>query len=264
MEQAKPEKDKTMKEGMFDLGGKRALVTGAGTGLGRQFAHTLAGAGAEVVLAARRVEKLEETAELIRGDGGSADCVALDVTERASVERCFEEAGGVFDVVINNAGISREAFLANLEEADWDAVLDTNLKGVFLVAQAAARGLIAAERPGSIVNIASILGYRLQKTLAAYIAAKAAVIRLTEAMALEWTRFGIRANAIAPGFFVTEMNREYFEQGDAEQLTGRIPMKRPGELHELDGALLLLASDAGSYMTGSTVTVDGGHLCSPL
>ncbi|MEM7762875.1 MAG: SDR family oxidoreductase [Pseudomonadota bacterium] len=253
---------------MNDLTGRTALVTGAGSGLGRQFALTLAEAGADVILAARRVEKLEETQALIAESSQSrAVCVAMDVTNTESVDSAFAqaiEASAVPDIVINNAGISREHFAIDFPDDDYDAVIETNLNGVFRVARAAARAMRAAERPGAIVNIASILGMRLQPMLSAYSAAKAGVIRLTESLALEWVRHGIRVNAIAPGFFVTDINRAFFDTPLAGKLMKRIPMQRPGDLTELDGALLLLAGPAGSFMTGTTITVDGGHRCNSL
>lgn len=251
----------------FRLDGKLALVTGAGSGLGRQFALTLAEAGASVALAARRREKLEETAALVSEIGGSAICLDLDVTSADSIRTCFAELGdvaGAPDVLVSNAGIARQAFLTEISEEDWDAVLDTNLKGVFMVGQAAARAMVAAGKPGSIVNIASVLGLRVSKALASYIAAKAGVVHLTRAMALEFTRYDIRVNAIAPGYFVTEINQDQFEQGAHELVKQRVPMGRVGDLPEIGGPLLLLASDAGSYMTGSVLTVDGGHVCSSL
>ncbi len=190
-----------------------------------------------------------------------------DVTESGSVQDCFteiESSVGTLDILVNNAGIARQEFLVDMSEDDWDAVIDTNLKGVFLVAQRAARAMIEAEIPGSIINIASILGLRVSKALASYIAAKSAVIQMTKAMALEWAQFGIRVNAIAPGYFITEMNQEQFDAGAGEILVKRVPMRRIGELEELSGPILLLASGAGSFMTGSTIEVDGGQLCNSL
>lgn len=248
----------------YDLGGKIALVTGAGSGLGRQFAKTLSGAGATVVLAARRKEKLEETASAIHDRGGSSYCVSLDVTNSDSIRDCFAEIisqVGAPDVLVNNAGIAMDNYLLDQTEEEWDAVLDTDLKGVFLVGQAAARAMIDAGKPGSIINIASILGLAVAKTLASYGAAKAGVISLTRTMALEWVRHKIRVNAIAPGYFMTEMNEHQLNSEAGEYLKNRIPMKRIGELVELGGPLLLLATDAGGYMTGSVITVDGGQLC---
>ncbi len=253
---------------LFKLDSKVALISGAGTGLGRQFAQTLADAGALVVLAARRREKLEETAKLVRDRGGQAICLELDVTDTLSVTNCVRETvseAGVPDILVNNAGIAKLEFLTEISEDDWDAVLDTNLKGVFMLAQAAAKQMITAGKPGSIVNIASILGLRVSKALASYIAAKSAVVQLTKAMALEWARYNIRVNALAPGYFVTEINEQEFAGGEGEKYAREhVPMGRVGELPEIAGPLLLLASDAGSYMTGSIVAVDGGHLCSSL
>jgi len=252
----------------FRLDGKVALVTGASSGFGRHFAQTLAAAGARVALGARRRAKLEETAELVRAAGGEAICLDLDVTDSLSITACVRETAaelGVPDILVNNAGIASQAFLTDISEEDWDAVIDTNLKGVFLTAQAVAKAMIVAGKPGSIVNIASILGLRVSKSLASYIAAKSAVVQLTKAMALEWARNGIRVNALAPGYFITEINAEQFADGAGDQfLKSRVPMARVGEMQEIEGPLLLLASAAGSYMTGSILVVDGGHVCNSL
>ncbi|MBJ89424.1 MAG: 2-deoxy-D-gluconate 3-dehydrogenase [Woeseia sp.] len=249
---------------LFRTDGKVALVTGAGTGLGREFAVTLAKAGATVALAARRSDKLAETAEIIERAGGKSLSLSLDVTDSLSVTACLEQIEsecGAPDILVNNAGIARQSFLTDITEKDWDAVLDTNLKGVFLVAQATAKAMIRTGTRGSIINIASILGLNVTKALASYIAAKSGVVQLTKAMALEWSRHAIRVNALAPGYFVTEMNKAQFEQAPAQELIKeRVPMQRVGDLSEISGPLLLLASDAGNYMTGSVVVVDGGHL----
>jgi NAD(P)-dependent dehydrogenase (short-subunit alcohol dehydrogenase family) len=252
---------------LFNLENKVALVTGAGSGLGRQFAETLAAAGASIALAARRREKLEETAEIIRSNGGKAICLDLDVTDTLSVTNCLRETEseiGTPDILVNNAGIARQAFLTDMTEADWDDVIDTNLKGVFLVAQATAKAMILAGKSGSIINIASILGFRVSKALGSYIAAKAGVVQLTKAMALEWSRNNIRVNALAPGYFITEINEEQFDEATLQKLKYVVPMGRVGDLQEISGPLLLLASDAGNYMTGSIIVVDGGHLSNSL
>jgi len=251
----------------FRVDGKVAMITGAGSGLGRQFALTLAEAGAVVALAARRREKLEETAGLIAAAGGTSLCLELDVTDSMSIRNCLREVVselGAPDILVNNAGIARQAFLTEITEEDWDAVLDTNLKGVFMVAQETVREMVKAEKPGSIVNIGSIAGMGVSKALGSYIAAKAGVIQLTKAMALEWSRYNIRVNALAPGYFVTEINEDSFAKGAMERVRMQVPMERVGELPEIAGPLLLLASDAGSYMTGCILTVDGGHLCRSL
>lgn len=246
----------------YDLSGKTVLVTGASSGLGIHFARVLAIAGAEVILAARRLDRLEAEAAQIRADGGRASAMQLDVADKASVARLAEAALRV-DVLINNAGVVHEAAALDQSEADWDAVLATNLKGMFLVAQAVGRTM-RRQGGGSIVNIASILGLRQAGGVLPYAVSKAGAIQLTKSLALEWARFGIRVNALAPGYLETELNQEFWGSEAGQAMIRRIPQRRLGALQELDGPLLLLASDASSYMTGSVLAVDGGHLVSSL
>ena len=249
----------------FDLGGKVALVTGASGGLGLHFARTLAGAGAKVALAARRLDQLEANVAAIGADRAAR--VVLDVTDPASVEHGLAEVAGRLGpptIVVNNSGITATGPALDLDPGDWDRVMATNLKGAWLVARAAARQLIAAGLGGSIVNIASILGFRVAGHVAAYTASKAGLVQLTGALALEWARHRIRVNAIAPGYIETDLNRAFFASDAGKALVGRIPQRRLGRLEDLDGPLLLLASDASAYMTGSTIVVDGGHLHSTL
>lgn len=247
------------------LDGKVALVTGASGGLGRHFADVLSRAGATVVLAARRVEKLEQAAAAL---GPKAHAVALDVADAASVAQAFEAAeaaaGGPVTVVVNNAGIADTRAALDVTPEDWDRVLDTNLTGAFLVAQAAARRMKAAGSGGSIVNIASIAGLRPAGAVAAYCASKAGLVHLTKALALEWARHGIRVNALCPGYIETDINAEFFATDAGQALVRRIPQRRLGKPEELDAPLLLLASDASPYLTGSVLAVDGGHLVSSL
>lgn len=247
-----------------DLNGKTALVTGASSGLGKHFATVLASQGVHVVLAARKEETLRNECATISEAGGKASFVVMDVTSPTSVEQAFEAAAKSFDIIINNAGISGAGPALDISEQTWDSVVDTNVKGVFSVAQAGARKMRDDRRGGSIVNVASILGLRVAGQVAAYTASKAAVVQLTKALALEWARFGIRVNALCPGYFETELNKEFFSSDAGQALVKRIPQKRLGRLHELNVPLLLLSSDAGSFITGASLAVDGGHLVSSL
>ncbi len=252
---------------LFDLSGRTALVTGASSGLGRHFALTLARAGAKIALAARRADKLENLRREIEGAGGQAAAVSLDVTDAAGVTTAIADAAarlGPIRVLVNNAGVAVSKGVLEATEADWDQVVDTNLKGAWLVAQAAARHMAEHKEGGSIVNIASITGLRVAGQVSAYATSKAALLHLTRSMALELARHKIRVNAIAPGYIATELNQDFFASPAGEALVKRIPQRRLGQPEELDGALLLLASDASSYMTGSTIVVDGGHLQSSL
>lgn len=255
-------------DSLLSLQGKTVLVTGASSGLGAHFAHVVARAGARLVIAARRLERLQTLAEQLRREGHEVVAVALDVTCRESVEAAFDMAEGHFglvDVVINNAGIGGAVKALDISEEDWRAMLSTNLDGVWRVAQCAAQRLVKAGQGGSIVNIASILGERVGNGLSHYCAAKAGVIQLTKALALELARYGVRVNAIAPGYFQTEMNDAYFESPKGQAyIKAAVPMGKLGQLAQLDGPLLLLASEAGSFMTGATLAVDGGHLVSSL
>lgn len=253
---------------LFDLHGRRALVTGASSGLGRHFALTLARAGAAVALGARRTDRLAEAVAQIEAAGGRAVAVNLDVTDRASVIAALDAAGaqlgGVPDIVVNNAGVSGAKRALDYTDADWDWVVNTDLKGAWVVAQESARRMAAAQVRGSIINITSILGSRVTHLLTPYVAAKAGLKNLTQALALEFARHEIRVNSIAPGYFITEINEEHLQGEAGDKLRNRIPTRRFGEFRHLEGPLLLLASEAGAHMTGAEIVVDGGHLCSAL
>ncbi|KAF1050271.1 SDR family NAD(P)-dependent oxidoreductase [Xylophilus sp.] len=250
-----------MVEGFAPLAGKRALVTGASGGLGAHFAELLARHGADVVIAARRLDALDAVVRRI-GAHGTVTAIPLDVADAASRDALVRQAGAV-DILVNNAGVVRESAALDHAEADWDAVLDTNLKGMFYLAQAFAPGM-RGRGGGSIVNIASILGLRQAGGVVSYAVSKAGVIQLTKTLALEWARHGIRVNALAPGYIETELNGDFWRTEAGKALIRRIPQRRLGRLEDLDGPLLLLSSDASRYMTGSVLTVDGGHLVSTL
>jgi len=254
---------------MFEqsLTGKCALVTGAFGGLGRHFALTLATAGASVALAGRRMNVGQKVAAEIRAAGGRASIHAMDVTDPESVCAAIEDAAGELGpvtILVNNAGVAVTKPFLDVTETDWASVVDVNLNGAWRVAQATARHMKANGRGGSIINIASITGLRVAGSISSYVASKAGLIQLTKAMALELARFNIRVNALAPGYIETDINRDFFATESGQTLVKRIPQRRIGKPEELDGPLLLLASDASSYMTGSVLAVDGGHLVSSL
>jgi len=248
---------------LFDLSGRVALITGASSGLGAHFAKCLGEAGASVVLAARRSDRLQSLQAELARKNVTAKAVDLDVQSSQSVATALDAAGPL-DIVVNNAGISIVKPALQMPEKDWDAVVDTNLRGAWLVAQGAAQRWVAENRPGSIVNIASILGLRTIGQVAPYNASKAGLIHLTRALAMEWARHRIRVNAICPGYIETEMNSAFWKTPGGQKLIERIPQRRIGQPEHLDGALLLLASEAGTFMTGSVLTVDGGHMVNSL
>jgi NAD(P)-dependent dehydrogenase (short-subunit alcohol dehydrogenase family) len=250
-----------------DLRGKVALVTGASSGIGAHLARSLAASGARIAAAARREELLCEVVRGIAADGGTATAIRMDVTDPRSVEAGFERAErevGVVDVLVNNAGIAISKPALETTPEEWDRVVATNLRGPFLVAQAFARRLIRHGARGSIVNVGSIMGERVAGLVASYAASKAALLQLTRALALEWARYDIRVNAIAPGYIETAINAGFFASPAGQAMLKRIPQRRLGRLEDLDAPVLLLASDASSYVTGAVLAIDGGHLVSTL
>lgn len=247
---------------MFDLTGRTAMVTGASGGLGLRFAQVLATNGAAVALVARRADKLAEAKAAIEQQGGRAVAIEADVLDADAMRRAFDQAEaalGTVRILVNNAGVAQAVRAVDMSTDEWRRVLGTNLDSVFFWSQEAARRLLAAKQPGSIVNIASVLGFGVAKGVSAYATAKAGVVQITKALAMELTFKGVRVNAIAPGWFVTDINRDYLESKAGDALKRDIPAGRFGEDGDLDGALLLLASDAGRYISGATLTVDGAQ-----
>jgi len=248
---------------IFNLTGCVALVTGASSGLGARFAEVLAANGAAVALVARRTERLEALKTKIEAGGGRAVAIAADVLDRAAMLSAFdaaEAAFGTVTILINNAGVVHSGRAVELPEAEWRRVVGTNLDAVFYWAQEAARRMLAANKKGAIVNIASVLGFGVSKGVVAYATAKAGVVQMTKALGLELAFKGVRVNAIAPGWFITDINREYLTSPEGAAMTRDIPAGRFGADGDLDGALLLLVSNAGAYIAGTTIVVDGGQL----
>lgn len=251
----------------FSLANQIAVVTGSSSGLGAHFARVLAEAGAKVALLARRKRLAEEIAAEIDHDGGRAIAFAADVTDPDSLHQALsdiEQQLGIPDILVNNAGAHAGEMAIELKTADWDQMLETNLKGAWLLTQQLAQHWVEKQHQGAIINIASILGIGVSAGVLPYSVSKAGLIHMTKALALEWARYGIRVNAIAPGYFPTDLNREFLASEAGEAIKKRVPMRRFGAMSDLDGPLLLLASPASAYMTGSVITVDGGHLVSSL
>lgn len=251
----------------FSLQGRTALVTGASGALGSRFAETLAGAGAAVALAARRTQAMEPLRDRLLAAGRSAAIVPMDVTDPTSVAEglaAAETALGPVDILVNNSGVADPAAALDQPDADWARVFAVNLDGARRLSVAVTRRLAALKRPGAIVNVASILGLRQGAGVSAYAASKAALIQLTKQHALEWARYDVRVNALCPGYIETDLNRDFFATDPGQAQIRRIPQRRLGRPEELDAPLLLLASDAGSFITGTALVADGGHLVSPL
>ena len=248
---------------IFDLTGQVALVTGASSGLGARFAKVLAENGAKTICVARRRDRLDALVAQITAAGGQALAVVADVTDHAAMALAYDaglEAFGPVSIAVNNAGIARQSHVLDQTEKDWREVMSVNLDAVYANAQMAAQHMTAAKQPGSIINIASILGYNVSKSLSAYAVAKAGVVQLTKAMALELAPQNIRVNCLAPGYFVTEINHDFLTSEKGQAMASQAPMGRFGDEGDLDGALLLLASRAGAFMTGASLVVDGGQL----
>ena len=247
------------------LKGRHVLVTGASGGLGDHFARLCARCGAAVTVAARRKEKLDALVrDLLAAGAPEARAVSLDVADADSVTAAFAALHALPDVVVNNAGIAEGGAAIDVDIATFDRVIDTNLRGVWAMSVSAARAWRDAGRGGVIVNVASILGLRVAGGVGPYTVSKAGVVQMTQALGLEWARYGIRVNALAPGYIGTDINREFFETPPGQAMLKRIPMRRLGRPEDLDGAFLLLAGDASGWMTGATLPVDGGHLVSGL
>ena len=253
----------------IDLSGRVALVTGASSGLGAQFARTLARAGAGVVLASRRLEKLKELRARIEGEGGDAHVVELDVTDLDSIKAAVAHAEtemGSIDILVNNSGVSTTQRIQDVTLEDYDFIFDTNVKGAFFVAQEVGKRMLARSRgaaPGSftggrIINIASMAGLKVLPQIGAYCMSKAAVVQMTRAMALEWGRFGINVNALCPGYIDTEINHSHWQTEQGQKLISMLPRKRVGQPQDLDALIVMLASDQSHFVNGAVIAVDDG------
>jgi NAD(P)-dependent dehydrogenase (short-subunit alcohol dehydrogenase family) len=253
----------------IDLSGRVALVTGASSGLGAQFAKTLAGAGAAVVLASRRVDKLRDLCAEIEAEGGDAHAVQLDVTDTASIKAAVahvETKVGSIDILVNNSGVSTTQRIADVQEEDYDFVFNTNTKGAFFVAQEVGKRMLARAKgaaPGSytggrIVNIASMAGLKVLPQIGVYCMSKAAVVHMTKAMAVEWGKYGINVNAICPGYIDTEINHHHWQTEQGQKLVQMLPRKRIGKPEDLDALLVMLCSDQSHFVNGAIIAADDG------
>ncbi|EJE52714.1 dehydrogenase of unknown specificity, short-chain alcohol dehydrogenase [Acidovorax sp. CF316] len=253
----------------IDLSGRVAFITGASSGLGAQFARTLARAGAGVVLASRRIEKLKELRARIEGEGGDAHVLELDVTDHASIKSAVAHAEtemGSIDILVNNSGVSTTQRLQDVTPEDYDFIFDTNVKGAFFVAQEVGKRMLARSRgaaPGSftggrIINIASMAGLKVLPQIGAYCMSKAAVVQMTRAMAMEWGRFGINTNAICPGYIDTEINHRHWQTEQGKKLIEMLPRKRVGSPEDLDALIIMLASDQSHFINGAVIAADDG------
>lgn len=253
----------------IDLSGRVAFITGASSGLGAQFARTLARAGAGVVLASRRIEKLKELRARIEGEGGDAHVIELDVTDHASIKSAVAHAEtemGSIDILVNNSGVSTTQRLQDVTPDDYDFIFDTNVKGAFFVAQEVGKRMLARSRgaaPGSftggrIINIASMAGLKVLPQIGAYCMSKAAVVQMTKAMAMEWGRFGINTNAICPGYIDTEINHRHWQTEQGKKLIDMLPRKRVGSPEDLDALIIMLASDQSHFINGAVIAADDG------
>ena len=253
----------------IDLSGRVAFITGASSGLGAQFARTLARAGAGVVLASRRVEKLKELRARIEGEGGDAHVIELDVTDHDSIKSAVAHAEtemGSIDILVNNSGVSTTQRLQDVTPEDYDFIFDTNVKGAFFVAQEVGKRMLARSRgaaPGSftggrIINIASMAGLKVLPQIGAYCMSKAAVVQMTRAMAMEWGKFGINTNAICPGYIDTEINHHHWDTEQGQKLIAMLPRKRVGQPQDLDALLVMLASDQSHFVNGAVIAADDG------
>jgi NAD(P)-dependent dehydrogenase (short-subunit alcohol dehydrogenase family) len=250
----------------FNIEGKIALITGASSGLGARFAKALAGAGAQVVLASRRTDRLKEMRAEIEADGGAAHVVTLDVTDLGSIKAAIAHAeteAGPIDILVNNSGESTTQRLMDVSEEDYAYIMDTNLRGAFFMAQQTAKRMIARakgdpRKQHRIINIASVAGLRVLPQIGVYCMSKAGVVQMTRAMAVEWGKYNINVNAICPGYISTEINEDYFASEQGQKLINMLPRKRPGKPEDLDGLMLLLAAEESHFINGAIITADGG------